>query len=86
MRQGNRLLETEYRALLLNSRNFILSEITIEVAELAADLRAKYNLRTPDALQIAAALHSGCQAFLTNDQELARVLDLRIVVLGELEF
>jgi hypothetical protein len=36
-------------------------------------------------LQIAAALHSGCQAFLTNDQELSRLSELRIIVLKELE-
>jgi predicted nucleic acid-binding protein len=86
LRQGNPTLEVEYRTLLLNSRNFILLAITAEIAELAAELRARHNLRTPDALQIAAALYSGCQAFLTNDQELARVSDLRIIVLGELEF
>ena len=85
MRQGNPALEAEYRSLLLNSRNFYLSAITAEIAELAAELRARHNLRTPDAFQIAVALFSGCQAFLTNDQELARVSDLRIIVLGELE-
>jgi predicted nucleic acid-binding protein len=82
LRQGNQILEAEYRTLLLNSRNFLLSAITAEIAELAADLRARHSLRTPDALQIAATLFSGCQAFLTNDQELSRVTDLRIVVLA----
>jgi predicted nucleic acid-binding protein len=47
-------------------------------------LRAHYNLRTPDALQVATALEFGCQAFLTNDEQLQRVTDLRVLVLKEL--
>jgi ABC-type uncharacterized transport system fused permease/ATPase subunit len=33
----------------------------------AARLRADSRLRTPDALQLAAAIESGCDAFLCND-------------------
>ena len=54
------------------------------MAEIAADLRARYRLRTPDALQIAAALVTGCEAFLTNDAALRRVTDLQVLVLDEL--
>jgi predicted nucleic acid-binding protein len=85
MRLNNSVLETEYRELLLNSRNFALAVITTQVAERAAGLRAKYSLRTPDALQIAAALETGCQAFLTNDLELKRVTELQVLVLAEIE-
>ena len=85
LRQSNQTLEIEYRTLLLDSRNFLLAAISAETAEIAANLRARHNLRTPDALQIAAAMDVGCQAFLTNDQELARVTDIRVLVLAELE-
>jgi predicted nucleic acid-binding protein len=78
-------IEDEYRDLLLHSRNFSMTEITVEIAHKAALLRAQYNLRTPDALQIAASMVSGCQAFLTNDLTLKRVSDLRVLVLDELE-
>lgn len=64
---GDTKTEGEYRDLLLHGRNFRLILIDSAVAERAADLRARYNLRTPDALQLAAALETGCQAFLTND-------------------
>lgn len=33
----------------------------------AADIRAKHNFRTPDALHLAAALAGACDVFLTND-------------------
>jgi predicted nucleic acid-binding protein len=84
-RTGNTAIEREYRDLLLHGRHFELIGIDVLIAEQAAVLRASYALRTPDALQIAAALHVGCQAFLTNDLTLKRVTDLKVLVLDELE-
>jgi predicted nucleic acid-binding protein len=82
---GNTDLEQEYQALLQQSRNFDLVRITEKIAKEAADLRSRYAIRTPDALQIAAAIDVGCQAFLTNDKRLKSVSDLTILVLDELE-
>ena len=83
--KGNMTLEQEYRDLLLHSRNFTLIPIDPAVAERAADLRARYRFRTPDALQIAAALTDGCQAFLTNDVQLKRTTGLRVLILDDLK-
>ncbi|MBM4080282.1 MAG: type II toxin-antitoxin system VapC family toxin [Planctomycetes bacterium] len=84
IRRGNIRLQQEYRDLLLRSDNFEVRPIDVSVAEVAADLRARYRLRTPDAMQAAAALAGGCQAFLTNDPLLKRVAELRVLVLDEL--
>ncbi len=84
LRQNNQTLADEYRDLLFNGVNFQLLSLTASVAETAADLRAKYNLRTPDALQIATALENGCDAFLCNDKDLKRVTELKILILDEL--
>jgi predicted nucleic acid-binding protein len=51
----------------------------------AAELRAKYNLRTADALQVASALSVNCDTFLTNDKQLNRLTELRVLVLDDLE-
>jgi predicted nucleic acid-binding protein len=83
--QGNTQLSDQYRNLLLNSRVFSTLAIDAAVAERAAGLRARYNLRTPDALQIATAVSAGCTAFLTNDVHLQRVGEIRVLVLDELE-
>jgi predicted nucleic acid-binding protein len=48
----------------------------------AAQLRARYGVRTPDALQLAAALSTRCTAFLTNDRRLPSVGGLRVVGLA----
>lgn len=85
LRQNNQTLATEYRDLLFNGANFQLLQLTTFVAETAAELRAKYNLRTPDALQIATALENGCDAFLCNDKDLKKVTELKILILDELE-
>ena len=84
IQQGNTQLLAQYRTLLTTSPHFTLVPIDAAVAETAAHLRSKYRLRTPDAIQISAALTTGCQAFLTNDKDLRRVTDLHIVVVDEL--
>lgn len=85
LKQGNARLEQEYRDILLHSAGFHLLPITAPIAELAARLRAHYNLRTPDALHVAAALDAGCDAFLTNDKDIRRVTDIPVWVLADLE-
>ena len=81
---GDSRLIQIYREMLLESRNLILLPITASMAERAAEFRATYQLKTPDALQIAAALQAGCEAFVTNDRQLQRVKELRIVILDDL--
>lgn len=44
-----------------------------ETAKDAARLRARYGLRTPDALLVATTRRQGGQAFLTNDDGLRKV-------------
>ncbi|MGO8674113.1 MAG: type II toxin-antitoxin system VapC family toxin [Capsulimonadaceae bacterium] len=80
----NPVLAQSYRDVLLNSANLSTIEIDSQLADDAARLRAQYGLRTPDALQIAVALATGCQAFLTNDRGIKRVNNLRVLLLDEL--
>jgi len=84
LRQKDKTLADKYRNLLYKAANFKLLPISFLVSETAAELRAKYNLRTPDALQIAAALENGCEAFLCNDNGLKRVTELKVLILDEL--
>ena len=51
------------------------------VFDLAALLRAESNLKTPDALHLAAAIHAGCDEFCTNDKQLVKVATQRIKVI-----
>ena len=85
LRTGNARLQREYRDLLVNGRNLRFVTVNAHVAEGAAELRARYNMRTPGALQIASSIESKCEVFLTNDLALKRVSEIRVLVLNELE-
>jgi predicted nucleic acid-binding protein len=84
VRRDTRLV-ARYRGVLLHSRNLHVVDLDTAIAERAAELRARYRLRSPDALQLAASLMHGAEAFLTNDRALSRVTELRVLVLDELE-
>lgn len=82
-RAGNLPLAGQYEALLSRSRGISLVELDRAQLRAAAQLRALYRLRTPDALQVAAALSQGCTSFLTNDRALPAIPGLRIVQLSD---
>ena len=69
----------ELEGLLSGSRGLTVVEIDRDVSRAAAQLRAQFSLRTPDALQLAAARLSGCSAFITNDRRLPSIDGLRII-------
>ena len=57
-------------------------ELTRDVVELAAAIRAKHGLRTPDALQAASCLQLGADhVFLSGDSAFKRVGGLNVRVL-----
>lgn len=77
-------LEQAYMAI-FGSDDVLFVENTLTISQEAARVRVQYNLQLPDALQIAAAMGSGCQAFLTNDAQLKRIAELDILLVSELE-
>lgn len=77
-------LARQYRDILLDQVNLITVDVSTEIAEVAAQMRAAQNLRTPDAIQIATAKQQGATSFLTSDARLANVPDLEILVLDSL--
>ncbi|MCE9616243.1 MAG: PIN domain-containing protein [Lentisphaerae bacterium] len=79
-REGDRARERTYRALLMDLFSAPLVALDQAVADVAADLRATHGLRTPDAVQLASALVSGCTIFYTNDRRLKRYAILETVL------
>ena len=57
---------------------------SLEIADSAAQLRAKYALRTPDALQAATALRSLATALITNDSSFRRIAGIQVVILDDM--
>jgi len=58
-----------------------LIEVTASVVELATEIRAKHNLKTPDALHYASAMEARANVFLTGDRVLARCSDVAVEIL-----
>jgi len=85
LRDDDSARETAFRDLLLLTQGIATVPLSVPIAERAARLRADYNLRTPDAVQVATAIMEGCEAFLTNDDRLKRITEVRIILLSELE-
>lgn len=83
LRSNNKELAAEYRDILLNSRLMTL-EVSNAIAEQAAQLRATHNIRTPDAIQISAALEAGATHFFTNDIRLPEIPSIQIISLDAL--
>ena len=80
-RNGRRDIALMYRTLLTEFPHLALWPLNGETADLAAAIRTRYAISTPDAIQIATALQQGATAFITNDKQLAQVKDLDILLL-----
>lgn len=57
-------------------------ELDSTVIDIATELRANHagGLRTPDAIQLACAITSGANQFLTGDKKLAAILEIKVIV------
>jgi predicted nucleic acid-binding protein len=82
-RAGDSALAAEYDALLTRGRGLTLVDLTSAQLRLAAELRARTGIRTPDALQLAAALTERCTTLITNDRGLPSLPGLRVVQLKD---
>lgn len=73
-----------YEQSLRSLPNLDITPIEWNTARFASKLRAKYTfLKTPDALQIATAILSGCNGFITNDNKLTKVKELKVISLDD---
>jgi hypothetical protein len=69
IRRGDPVLERAYNELFGVFASLAMPE---SVYLQAAQLRARFTLRTPDALHLACAQHHRCEALWTNDNRLAQ--------------
>jgi predicted nucleic acid-binding protein len=84
LRAGDHALATKYEALLTRSRGVRVVDLTRDQLRTAARLRAQHStLRAPDALQLAAAVGTGCASFITNDRRMPAPHGLRLLQLSE---
>lgn len=69
----------------LSTPNLIVSEVNQQLALKAASIRRNYKFALPDSIQLATALDSKAQTFVTNDKRLKIFKELPITLLTELD-
>ena len=82
-RTGNEALAEKYRDILLYCEGLTTFEILHEVSEMSSRLRAKYSIKTPDAIQIGVGILYGADKFLTNDPDLRKVSEIQVLILDD---
>ena len=72
-----------YEKIIIESKSIETLDLDIEIAKRASGLRANYNIKTPDSIQLATAIESSCDYFITNDKKL-RIKEIETVMIDEI--
>jgi predicted nucleic acid-binding protein len=72
-------LAARYQRAITQNAGWSVRVIDADIAVLAARLRLRYSLKLPDAIQLAAAVETGCYALVTHDRDFHAVTDLPIL-------
>jgi predicted nucleic acid-binding protein len=77
--------DTELRRVerLLQLPNVVVTGVSEHVLRAAAVVRAATNIKTPDALVVAAASVNGCTALVGNDAQYKRLASMQVTPIGE---
>ena len=76
-------LVLKFYALFTNYPHLRWVDLTTDIADLAARLRAEHTLKTPDAIQIASALASGATGLVCNDKSFRKVQEIECLLLDD---
>jgi len=82
-RLKNDELVLKFYSLLTTYPNLTWVPMTLNIADLAARLRAAHQLKTPDAIQAASAITSGATGFVCNDRAFRKIPELDCLVLDD---
>ena len=85
MQMENQAIVENYTFALTTFPNLRLCELSTEIAVKSAELRAKYRISMPDAIQIATAIIEESDHFITNDQSLNKIEEISIIPLDQLK-
>lgn len=73
---GDEALAERYRAVI---ESWYVVELSVDIAERAARLRASARLKLADAVQAASAIAVSADALVTHDRDFSRVTALRVL-------
>lgn len=73
----------KFYSLLTTYPNITWVDLTLDVSDLAARLRAEYGLKTPDAVHAASATAHGAIGFICNDVAFRKVKGIECLILDD---
>jgi predicted nucleic acid-binding protein len=82
-RKKDWMLASRYLFLFRNFPHLSILPVTENIADRAAWLRAEYQLKTPDAIQLATAWGWNSKYFITNDERLPSIKELQVLLLDQ---
>ena len=74
-------LVNRYYGYLTRSHRVNLIPVTPEIADHAAEFRARYGFKTPDAIQLATAASADAGLFLTRDRDFLKQKEIEVGIL-----
>jgi predicted nucleic acid-binding protein len=86
LRDGETKIVEQYKTILTNADGIDIFDITIPITLKAAEMRAKYNIRTPDALQVATAIERKVDYFLSNDFRLKTITEIKVITIEDIKY
>jgi len=84
LKKGAQDVADEIELTLLHFPHLQLAPVTHAVLARAAEIRARYGLRTPDAIMVATAIESGATLAVTNDDAWRKVKEVDVLLLHDL--
>ena len=83
-RLGQTKLVRKYRDYLSHSENISLFPLDMNIADQAVRLRALYQFKTPDAIQLGTAVACGADYVITNDIAWQKFQEVEVLLVGDL--
>ncbi len=78
LRERNEQLTNVYKNLKNHIANIHFVDFSPKISEIAAVLRATYNLATPDCIHLATAIDEKVNIFYTTDKRIKKVKEIKI--------
>jgi len=86
IREGNSSLAKQYKLLFTHFPNLSIVPVDNYVAEQAAYLRGMYRIKTSDALIVASAIMAEAELFITNDERLGQIKEIKSIALSQIKY
>lgn len=79
IKMGDEGLRQRYSMVFSTFPNLMVVDVDQKTAVIAAKIRATYDLRPVDAIMVATAICNNCDVFITNDSEVAKITEIRVL-------